>query len=306
MALFQPMLACREPPMLNTLRYPLLGSPKIDGVRGIVRSGIVYSRSMKPIPNSYVQETFGGRLFEGLDGELIVGKDPAAKSLCRRTVSAVMSQQNTFQTITFHVFDEIPKGALQAGNGYEPFRARHMRVVSRTPLPHTFPVQHHALTCAAEVERYEALMLSLGYEGIMLRDPNARYKFGRSTMREGGLIKLKRFQDAEAIIVAVLELEHNDNEPYTDETGRTKRSTHKAGKRPGGVMGRLVCQTIPATGDTFEIGTGFTDADRHWFWVNRDRLLGSILTYKHQPHGAHERPRSPVFIGLREPWDMPG
>jgi DNA ligase-1 len=86
---FKPMLAvdCGD---VNALRFPLLASPKLDGVRAIGDRWVTKSRSLKPIPNVNVQAQFAG-LPEGLDGELIVGNDPQPQTRCyRRTVSVVM------------------------------------------------------------------------------------------------------------------------------------------------------------------------------------------------------------------------
>lgn len=82
--MFRPMLACDAD--LEKLRFPLLASAKLDGVRAIVRGGVVFSRSNKPIPNQFVQDKF--KHLEHYDGELIYG-DPTAKDCYRRTVSAV-------------------------------------------------------------------------------------------------------------------------------------------------------------------------------------------------------------------------
>ena len=87
MTLFKPMLATDA--VLEKLRFPLLASPKLDGVRAIVRDGVVYSRSNKPIPNVFVQETFKG--LDHADGELIVGL-PTAKDCMQATMSGVMSK----------------------------------------------------------------------------------------------------------------------------------------------------------------------------------------------------------------------
>ena len=73
------------------LSYPLLASPKLDGVRALIINGIVMSRSFKPIPNAHVQELFGRPEYNGLDGELIVGA-PTDKDVYRNTTSGVMSQ----------------------------------------------------------------------------------------------------------------------------------------------------------------------------------------------------------------------
>jgi DNA ligase-1 len=60
----RPMLACKD---ATGLKFPLLASAKIDGVRALVKDGKVLSRSLKPIPNRHVQEMFGS--LEGADGE---------------------------------------------------------------------------------------------------------------------------------------------------------------------------------------------------------------------------------------------
>ena len=44
--------------------------------------------------------------------------------------------------------------------------------------------------------------LNAGYEGLMLRDPNGIYKFGRSSVKENILLKVKEFMDDEAEIIA--------------------------------------------------------------------------------------------------------
>ena len=75
MSIFKPMLATDAD--LNNLRFPLLASTKLDGVRAVVRDGVVYSRSNKPIPNQYVQRLFAE--YEHFDGELIVG-EPTSKT----------------------------------------------------------------------------------------------------------------------------------------------------------------------------------------------------------------------------------
>ena len=49
MTAFKPLLA--SPADLSTLRFPVLASPKLDGVRAIVKDGVVLSRSLKKIPN---------------------------------------------------------------------------------------------------------------------------------------------------------------------------------------------------------------------------------------------------------------
>lgn len=286
---FKPMLAvdCGD---TATLRFPLLASPKLDGVRAIIRDGVVMSRSLKPIPNENVQALLG-HLPEGLDGELIV-YDPTAKDVYRRTVSVVMSEDKPSDDVFFYVFDHISEetfierhnaaNGLTVGNG------------SVVIVPHTVITNLDALL------EYEADIVGKGYEGVMLRDPEGPYKFGRSTRKEGYLLKLKRFSDSEAEVLGVVELMHNGNEAKTNALGRTERSTAKAGKTGLGVLGALQVRDAK-TGVEFEIGTGFTAAERAAYWtLGTASVIGRLAKYKYFASGSKDKPRFPVFLGWRD------
>jgi len=187
---FKPMLALSKLPDFRMLRFPLLVSPKLDGVRATMQGGQLLSRSLKPIPNKFVQEMFAG-LPEGIDGELIQGvpsDDPY-----RRTVSVVMSDDKPADGVKLYVFDRF---------GAEPFGKRLSDAsYDIGPLPFVVIVPHYGVGDVATLETYEQKFLAQGYEGLMIRDPAGRYKQGRSTEAEGWLMKVKRFADAEAKIV---------------------------------------------------------------------------------------------------------
>jgi len=148
---------------------------------------------------------------------------------------------------------------------------------------------------------YEAAKVEEGYEGIILRSPDAPYKFGRSTVKEQFLLKVKRFIDQDAEIIGVVEEMFNGNEAQTNELGRTKRSTSAAGLSGKGSMGALHVRDL-VTGIDFHIGTGFTAADRASMWATPP--IGELCKYKHFPVGQKDKPRHPVFIGLRSKLDI--
>ena len=100
MAAIRPMLGTNAPKDLSTLHYPMYLSPKLDGVRAIVKDGVVYSRSGKPIPNKNVQRMY--KHYHGYDGELIYGNSTDA-NVYNKTVSAVMTEDGP--EVDFHVFD---------------------------------------------------------------------------------------------------------------------------------------------------------------------------------------------------------
>ncbi len=99
---FKPLLAA--PVEWDKVTYDnLLLSAKLDGIRAIVRNGVVLSRSLKPIPNKHVQAKFGH--LEHYDGELICGQ-PFAHDVYRKTNSAVMSIEGE-PDVTFYAFDHV-------------------------------------------------------------------------------------------------------------------------------------------------------------------------------------------------------
>ena len=284
-SIFRVMLATDSE--LDKLQFPLLASSKLDGVRAYVRDGVVLSRSNKPIPNKHVQALFGK--LEHYDGELIVG-EPTSKQCYRDTLSGVMSVEGE-PDVKLYAFDHIE---LLDHTYFE--RQKKIKASKRV-----IKLEQHLITCMDTLLSFEDTMLNAGYEGLILRDPNAPYKQGRSTVREGYLLKLKRFVDAEATIIGYEERMHNANPATTNELGRTSRSSHASGKRGRGDLGCL--QLRSDDGVDFSCGTGFTDSERVDLWGQRHKLFGRRVKYKYFPVGVKTAPRHPVFLGFRDDID---
>lgn len=159
-----------------------------------------------------------------------------------------------------------------------------------------------------QVEVYLKQCLSKGFEGIMLRTPYGGYKFGRSTQKEGLLIKYKPFADSEATILSCVELEHNENEATISETGKTKRSSSAEGKRPGGTLGSFWVKDF-YTGVEFSVGggKGLTQQLRQEIWDNQPEYIGKLIKYSYLATGtkADGKPRMPKFLGFRDKSDLP-
>lgn len=290
----KPMLAatCED---INTLTFPVIASPKLDGIRCIVKDGVALSRNLKPIPNKHVQEwafTNAMRL-NGLDGELIVGEHD--EYVFNRTTSGIMSRDGT-DDFTYHVFD---KWDSSLG-----FVARYLAANANAGLvPKVVVVEHLEIATTDELLEFENLCLSRGYEGCMVRSSSGIYKNGRSTVREGGLLKVKRFVDGEAIVIGYEERLHNDNPETIDALGHTNRSSHASNMRPAGDLGALVVRDIQS-GIIFRIGSGYTAKDRIDIWSRRNDISDCIVKYKHFPMGAIDKPRFPIFLGFRHADDM--
>lgn len=292
--MFKPMLSATYDET-KPLTFPLLVSPKLDGVRAVIIDGVVLSRSLKPIPNKHVQELFGKSEYNGLDGELIVG-DPTSSTVFRDTTSQVMSHDKVAD-VKFFVFDDFTEPT-------DPFIERLSKVKERLDYNKgLISVTHVVVDNTEYLDDIEADYLETGYEGVMLRSLNGLYKYGRSTLKEGYLIKVKRFLDSEAEILELIEQQHNANEATKNALGRTERSTSKAGMVGKDTLGAVSVRDL-VTGVEFEIGSGFDYAIRAEIWADKDNYIGKIIRYKYFPVGSKDRPRFPVFQGFRDKIDM--
>jgi len=103
----------------------------------------------------------------------------------------------------------------------------------------------------ARYKEINAKAIEGGYEGIMLKDPNAGYECKRSV----AWLKLKPFIEVSLAVVGVEE-----------GTGRNV-----------GKLGALVCEgEDDGKRINVNVGSGFTDADRDIFWNSRSSVLGHI------------------------------
>jgi DNA ligase 1 len=292
----KPMLAsAMDPKLVISESNPMMASPKLDGVRAMVQNGIVYSRSLKPIPNWQVQDLFGREVYNGLDGELIIGS-PCAQDTFKRTMSGVMTTTAKTPDIKFHVFDNW---AMK-----EPYKDRYayVRALLEARSDYAVAVYQEKVNSDKWLDAHHAHNLYLGYEGTMVRSPDALYKHGRATAASHDLMKLKEIVDAEAIIIGTDEMMHNLNE--FDNNIIKKRSSTKAGLKGAGMLGAIKVRGLNGQFKDveFSIGSGFTQAERLALW---DRALdGLIVKYKYTPAGVDKRPRHPIFLGFRDRRDI--
>lgn len=176
---------------------------------------------------------------------------------------------NAFATIQTHVCDHTHVDVSKV-----------VRVVVLIPT---------MLRDATALDVFERRMLAAGHEGVIVRRPDDRYKHGRSTPREGLMLKINRFEDAEARVTGTEQLE---------------RAAGGAGRAASGLLGALVA--VRPDGVTFRIGTGFDTRQRRGLWATREALPGRMVKYQFfpQPQQPHAAPRFPVFLGFQDPRNM--
>jgi len=266
------------------LKFPLYASPKIDGIRALGQGDILVSRRLRPIDNPYIREAFPGH--NGLDGELVFGS-PTNPEVFERSKSAT-SHHTKRSKVTWWVFDDY---TLEL-----PWIERYTRIVDTVEHPWIKPVPHTLIECSEQLVEYEGRLLDEGWEGVMLRDPQAPYKFGRSTLREGYLIKLKRFDTDTARITGFEEEMQNTNPEKRDATGRIKRSKASSGLVGKGTLGALIA--VVTSGPYAGVETrvhGMTQALKEHIWANREKFLHKMIYFEWFPVGSKDKPRHPTF-----------
>lgn len=286
---FRPLLGWNKPFRLEDVTYPCFASFKLDGWRAWPFGPEFMSRNFKTIANRDLQRRFRGVLESSpcWDGELCAG-EPGGAEVFTRTDRILKAHERDASTVRWFVFDDftIP---------YEPYYKRLERV--RDILPLVVKLDQVICNNPDDVLEYEQKALLGGYEGLILRSPEGRYKNGRSTFREQYLLKLKRFLDGEAIVVGFNEAQHNSNEARENALGLTERSSHKDGLVPMGTLGSL---QVRMDSLVFGVGTGFTVADRDEIWRNRDKYLGKRCVIKYSSAvKADGLPRQPRWKGWR-------
>lgn len=273
---------------LATLRYPLLASPKLDGIRCIVWDGVAYSRNGKPLRNKFVQAW--ASQFHNLDGEIIVG-DPTDK-LCLNRTHAVMAFEGE-PDFKLYLFDR-PDGSSGKYSQRLYFLKRQYE-----HTPRIVPVPHDLVMSQMDLLEMEAKFLAQGYEGIMLRDPEGPHRNGYSTLNQGWLMKLKRFTDGEAVVKSFEPAMENQNELQQDEMGYAKRSTHMENLVPKDMIGTLICDD-PQWGELRIAPGTMTHDERIRFFKNPDLILSKIIHWRSFGYGVKDRPRFARYFGMRE------
>lgn len=233
-------------------------SEKFDGVRAYWNGKELVSRqgNIFHAPKWFIASLPGNT---PLDGELWLGrgKFEVLSGMVRRHSTS----ESDWQGIKYMVFD-LP-GSEQI---FDERLKQLKKIIRDINAPHIQLVQQH------KVISHEILMEELdhivkqGGEGLMLHLGSSIYASGRSD----DLLKLKKYLDAEAIVI-----------------------NHIPGKgKYKGMLGSLEVET--ADKKIFKIGTGFSDAER-----KNPPVIGALITYKYFGLTNKGIPRFASFVRIR-------
>lgn len=287
----KPLLAGNFGP--SRAKFPYIATPKIDGIRFLMVNGVAVSRTFKPIRNNHIQNLLQQYLPDGIDGELTSGET------FQSSTSAVMTIEGT-PDFKVWIFDYVNPNDEQI----PPFYVRMLTIPNINVPKECFELSillGNNIKTQEELDNYERICLESGYEGVMLRSPTGTYKFGRSTVNDNILLKVKRFLDDEGTLIDIQERMSNQNPEQLDAFGYIKRSASLEGMIHMNTTGTLILERKDGT--IVKVGSGLDDMMRDEIWNNKENYIGKLVKYKYFPQGVKELPRHPVFLGFRDPDD---
>ncbi len=254
-SLIQPMLA---KPYKDQSPVNYLMSEKLDGVRVIWDRTRLLSRNGKAFhaPDWFIAGLPNDVI---LDGELWEDRGQFQK-----TVGKIRAHSGDWSSIKFMVFDLISVNNRCLKN--KPFSFRYDGLLALDLPPQCEVVKQTVCRSKADLNAFEANIISLGGEGVMLRDSQSKYIEKRSS----ALLKVKQFKTDEAVITG-----------YKSGKGRLINK-----------VGALICRY---KGKVFQVGSGLNDYLR-----TSPPPIGSLLTFSFFELTDAGIPRHPSFVAVRD------
>jgi DNA ligase-1 len=232
-------------------------SEKLDGVRAYWDGQQLFSKR----GNIYHAPAWFTRDFpsQSLDGELWIGRGTFEQLVS--TVRKHNPVDAEWKQVKYMIFD------LPASTTVFTSRLMEMqKLLGDSNHPYLQLIKQTRVDSHAALMRHLDQVIAAKGEGLMLHHGNAQYRAGRTN----DVLKVKRFDDAEATVIA-----------------------HLPGKgKYHNMLGALLVET--ENGIQFRIGTGFSDAQR-----SNPPPIGSIVTYQYTGTTKNGLPKFASFLRIR-------
>jgi DNA ligase-1 len=312
---FSPMLAPNETVNLHEIKYPLLASKKLDGIRCIFYYGKILSRSLKPIQNKQLREKFEPILKLSEQRNVILDGEIFSPELSFQTITSMVMTRDFADKRSIKKFGktvEIPESlqfycfdVLDEFNCSQPFALRCMllnALLKSCTIKSLQVVNQCFVENAGEVETLFAKVLSEGYEGLILRDPEGRYKCGRGTLKEGLIYKVKPFETFDAQIIDVIQgtVVDENAERKVNELGRSVTSKKKEDRV---LVEKASAFVVMHNERPLKVILSMTDEEKEDAWINRKKYIGRYIEYKAMEVGMKDLPRHPTMLRFRNDKD---
>lgn len=322
---FKPILAPNEEANLDEIKYPIMASFKLDGIRAIFKEGQILSRSLKPIVNKQLKEKFEPlRKYSEdhgciLDGEIyspilpfqgisscVMTQDFEDKKAIKKwgeiqeEFDLTVTREEALESLKFYCFDYVDDGMLLDIYFEARIELVHEKLKSFSDI--YYPVSHVEISNKEDITKYFEGALDNGFEGLILRDPKGKYKFGRGTLKEGIIYKVKPYRTFDAKITGVVQSTVVDPnaEKTTNELGRSVTSKKKDDRI---LIEKASAFWVDYEGKPLKVVLAMTDKEKEAVWANQGEFIGRTIEYKGMLIGAKDVPRHPVMVRFREDRD---
>ncbi|MFW6017001.1 MAG: hypothetical protein ACOCRK_11230, partial [bacterium] len=159
------------------------------------------------------------------------------------------------------------------------------------------PVKNIYLNSPEEVINNFNTAIEKGYEGLILKHPNGYYKYGRATVKQGLMYKIKPFNTYDLIVLGVKERLENINESIINELGYKKKNKTINGGVPTGIAS---CFSTKYKDEPLDVTITGTEAFRRDIWENKESYIGRIIEVKAMELGSKKVLRHPTFVRFRD------
>lgn len=261
-------------------------SQKLNGNRCVFVNGKMMSRQGKEFTGlehiiSDIQEICADSIV--LDGELIgKNEEGLSDSANFQKSTGIANSQNTDKTsLKYVIFDTLRLEEFQQGKSFYTYMIRRQlllelkETIAKHNLKNIEVVQmFYEGTDRSEIDKWLNYCEEHDYEGCMI-NLDSPYECKRVKT----LQKVKAFKDIDLCCTAI----------NTATTGRYE-----------GTLGSITCKYKDGTVD---VGSGFSDEQRYYYFNNPDEILGKIVTVKYKEatinKNGGESLQFPVFVTVR-------
>jgi len=296
-----PCMLCSpfEQKLVDKIKFPAYAQMKMDGMRfnAIVRDGKVEFRSRNGkqihLLGNLEQEfaTLAGNIDCVFDGELLVMLEGDHQFADRQTGNGILNKANKgtisaeeASMVHASVWDLIPYVMFEAGQCSTSYSKRFSTLVQivnnqKSDGKKIWTVSSTIVETIEQAQEIFQEYLSLGYEGIILKDGNGIWEDKRSKTQ----IKFKGELECDLKIVAV-------------EEGKGKAT---------GMLGAIICESADGIVKV-NVGSGFNDAQRKQYW--KENLVDKIVAVKYNARIKNKQGEEslflPVFVEIRDDKDV--
>lgn len=263
MTIPMPMLAHKFKDHKHKVEWPVYVQPKLNGMRMLFDGQGGWSRGNKEIIPEVIKHLNMDTAGYILDGELMLPNNV----LLQESMKAIKKYRPELSSqLLYHVYDVV-----DANTEFEK-RNTLVKDICQNAPENVKIVNTYICYNETQVMKYHKQFVSEGYEGTMIRFPNAYYEVGK---RSYSLLKLKDFRDEEFRILDVIDGDGSDR-------------------------GLAIFVLDNGDGQQFNCRPEGSQENRADLYKNRKSLLGRFLTVRYFEKSKDNIPIFPVGVSVRD------